>query len=413
MDKPSDMTPADPAADPLVDTAGNGAGSRAPADAKSPGSALAQARRGRRLEVVRIASELRLKPATIDALERDDYAQLPSAVFVAGYIRSYARLLDLDAEPLIERFRALHPDAEAPPPRVVAEAKDRLDKPASSAPLLVAMLLALAIGGGYFWWVGHREATTAADLSSATIAAEDDAPDSQTDAVAMPGRPPSDEPLDRTGAPAADLTGLTGNQLGEQAADQTGDLTAEGTEGLADRQATDLGIGQSDSDIGATDSARLGDGSDAVGDDQQAGDLPQPAALTQSIDDATNLAADLLAAESTAQTDSEASPGPAAQTGSEVKIRFSGPCWVDIRDAAGEVQLFGEMADGDSHVLGGEPPYSLVIGNASATEILIGGRPFDVRAVAKGNVARFELDPVALQQAEADRDATRAAADAD
>ena len=229
----------------------------------------------------------------------------------------------------------------------------------------------------------------------------------------MPGRPPSDEPLDRTGAPAADLTGLTGDQLGEKAADQTGDLTADGTGGLADRQTTDLGIGQSDSDIGATDSARLGDGSDAVGDDQQAGDLPQPAALTQSIDDATDLTADLgLAAESGAQTDSEASSGSAAQTGHDVKIQFSGPCWVDIRDAAGEVQLFGEMADGDSHVLGGEPPYSLVIGNASATEILIGGRPFDVRAVAKGNVARFELDPVALQQAEADREANRAAADA-
>ena len=70
-------------------------------------------------------------------------------------------------------------------------------------------------------------------------------------------------------------------------------------------------------------------------------------------------------------------------------------------DVAGEVQLFGEMADGDRHVLGGEPPYSLVIGNASAVTMTVGGTPFDVRAIAKGNVARFELDPADIVAAPA------------
>ena len=85
---------------------------------------------------------------------------------------------------------------------------------------------------------------------------------------------------------------------------------------------------------------------------------------------------------------------PAPTPGSDrVDLAFTGPCWVDIRDAKGTVLLFGEMARGDQETLAGEPPYSLVIGNAAAVEMTIGGTPYDVRAVARGNVARFEIDP--------------------
>ncbi len=45
------------------------------------------------------------------------------------------------------------------------------------------------------------------------------------------------------------------------------------------------------------------------------------------------------------------------------------------------------------HLLGGQPPYSLIIGNAAATKIMVGGQPFDFRSVVRGNVARFILDP--------------------
>jgi hypothetical protein len=40
------------------------------------------------------------------------------------------------------------------------------------------------------------------------------------------------------------------------------------------------------------------------------------------------------------------------------------------------------------------------VGNASATELTVGGRPFDLRAIAKGNVARFTLDPAEIDPTE-------------
>ncbi|MFP4076482.1 MAG: DUF4115 domain-containing protein, partial [Halochromatium sp.] len=86
----------------------------------------------------------------------------------------------------------------------------------------------------------------------------------------------------------------------------------------------------------------------------------------------------------------------ASATAAAVELNFSGPCWVDIRDATGEVLLFGEMSRGDRETLAGEPPYSLVIGNAAAVELSVGGAPYDLRSVARGNVARFELDPAEI-----------------
>jgi cytoskeleton protein RodZ len=77
----------------------------------------------------------------------------------------------------------------------------------------------------------------------------------------------------------------------------------------------------------------------------------------------------------------------------DVVISFTGPTSVDIRDSTMNYGLIGEMDQGDQHLLGGKPPYSLIIGNAAATRIQVGGQPFDFQSVVRGNVARFILDP--------------------
>ena len=74
-------------------------------------------------------------------------------------------------------------------------------------------------------------------------------------------------------------------------------------------------------------------------------------------------------------------------------LNFSGACWVDVRDNDRKFKLFGEMPKGTRKVLGGQPPYKVVIGNAKAVDISVDGKPFDLAPYAKGNVARFTLDP--------------------
>jgi cytoskeleton protein RodZ len=69
---------------------------------------------------------------------------------------------------------------------------------------------------------------------------------------------------------------------------------------------------------------------------------------------------------------------------------------VDVRDATKSFSLTGEMGKGDRRVLGGTPPYSLTLGNATVVAITVKGAPFDLTRVTKGSVARFKLDPANL-----------------
>ncbi len=94
-----------------------------------PGEVLREARRSRDLSMQYIARELRLSVATIDALENDDYRNLPSSAFVQGYIRNYAALLGLEAEPLIAQYVVLREEQQA-----ALAPKRRLVSPRKRAP---------------------------------------------------------------------------------------------------------------------------------------------------------------------------------------------------------------------------------------------------------------------------------------
>jgi cytoskeleton protein RodZ len=72
-----------------------------PAAALTPGRALAEARTRRNQTVAEIAQQLKLSATQVEALEADDYARLPGPVFVRGFIRNYARLVELDGEALV------------------------------------------------------------------------------------------------------------------------------------------------------------------------------------------------------------------------------------------------------------------------------------------------------------------------
>ncbi len=70
----------------------------------TPGSTLASARKVSNLTQREIADALNLSIAVVEAIESGDQDRLPSGVFTKGYIRAYAKLLDLDPEPLVGAF---------------------------------------------------------------------------------------------------------------------------------------------------------------------------------------------------------------------------------------------------------------------------------------------------------------------
>jgi len=72
------------------------------------GSLLASARKEQKKSVEEIADELNLSVTQIKTIELDQSEGLPEPTYVRGYIRSYAKLLGLDAEKILESY--LHPN---------------------------------------------------------------------------------------------------------------------------------------------------------------------------------------------------------------------------------------------------------------------------------------------------------------
>lgn len=72
-------------------------------------------------------------------------------------------------------------------------------------------------------------------------------------------------------------------------------------------------------------------------------------------------------------------------------IRTRADSWVQVRNAAGGVVLQKVLAAGESFTAAGDPPWSVVIGKADATEVIVRGQPLDLKTIARENVARFEV----------------------
>jgi cytoskeleton protein RodZ len=85
-------------------------------------------------------------------------------------------------------------------------------------------------------------------------------------------------------------------------------------------------------------------------------------------------------------------PVPPAQTGlPALGLRARGPSWVEVTDATGAVQLRKTLNAGESVAVSGALPLSVIVGRADAIDVQVRGQAFELRPLAKDNVARFQV----------------------
>lgn len=109
------------------------------------GAVLREARQAQDLDIPAIANRLKIRSVYLRALEEEDIAALPARPFAIGFLRSYARLLKLNPDPLVTALkRRLDGPEAAPPP---AEASAAAQAPAAPASVSSASLDAQSKGG--------------------------------------------------------------------------------------------------------------------------------------------------------------------------------------------------------------------------------------------------------------------------
>lgn len=80
-----------------------------------------------------VAAELRLGTFQIQALEDDDWTKLPGTTYARGYLRSYARLLGLDADQLMAGASTQEIEISRKEPEIEARRKTTAPEPTEAA----------------------------------------------------------------------------------------------------------------------------------------------------------------------------------------------------------------------------------------------------------------------------------------
>ena len=92
-----------------------------------------------------------------------------------------------------------------------------------------------------------------------------------------------------------------------------------------------------------------------------------------------------------AQPASAALPAIADTSAALLMLRARGDSWVQVRDATGRVVFEKKLASGDAAPVSGVLPLSVVVGRADVTDVFVRGKPLELNAVSRENVARFEV----------------------
>jgi cytoskeleton protein RodZ len=112
-----------------------------------------------------------------------------------------------------------------------------------------------------------------------------------------------------------------------------------------------------------------------------------PTVVVETVPSAAQQSASVVPAAQPATKPVE-TPAPSA---SSLTLRTSGESWVEVIDARGQPLLSRRLQRGESVDLEGTPPLRVIVGNAAVTQINFRGRPVNLAASTRDNVARLEL----------------------
>lgn len=172
--------------------------SATPSPVLGPGTQLAQARADLRLSREDVATKLHLSSRQIQAMEEDDFASLPGATYVRGYLKSYALLLGLSPATILEAHSRLTAKpvqqdfSNIAPQREITSRHHQIR-------FTTYLLVVIVIGLAFAWWVGRDARPPATVVTTAPVAP---APDATTESNTNSAATPIPAPAATTSPPA-------------------------------------------------------------------------------------------------------------------------------------------------------------------------------------------------------------------
>lgn len=305
----------------------------ASASGERPGALLKSAREQAKLSEEDVARELRMTVTKVRALEADEYEKLHSDTFIRGYLRTYAKLLNLDPNTILDAYRQTRREAGLGDEPEESPLQINVPAPARSMGKFIVWIVLLLVGiwALSVWFLGNRQETV--EPAPVMDPVSDAAPQALAD----------DDALAQTEAPRETPTG-EGSPRNESPESVPVGSSAEGlTAALAQPEPS-------------------------------GGESPSPQTpQTQ----ASVAAEESEASVSEAASLNEPEAGTENDNLDQMRLSFTEECWVEVTDSRGDVLETDLMQPGQALDLRGEAPFTVKLGNAAGANIQLNGEPFE------------------------------------
>lgn len=296
------------------------------------GSLLKLSREQLGVSVADIAGQLHLRPCIVEDIEADRFEQIASPIYVKGYVKNFARIVQADPK-VIERClvkqlpEACAPDMQSFSRKTTRQARD--GRLMFVTYLIVFILLALLV----LWWVQKSDTLSDIDFSQPTV---EEIADSSPDDSSF-----------------ADASAIDSSAI-ESTPTHLADTTLEAKDDSSSQ--TNVQLAGINSPADAIE--KLVEHLDPI-DDTSSVDL---APVTLALDNASSLL-----------------------------LTLSGDCWINVTDASGKVLINDLKKSGSRLNVSGESPFKLTLGAPQVVNIELDGKAVSLNDYPSGRVARLTL----------------------
>lgn len=339
----------------------------AAATRENPGEILRQARESRDWSQAEVARKLNLTVTSLNNLEAGAFDKLPGHTFARGYIRAYAKLLDMDQAALVQSFdQCTGTHAQGSDVHALGRIEEPVRLSHNILRIVSLLLLVVVVGGGFVWWKDQSANATKDLFSAAPEHIEVESADGTTQIH------PLDEPEDQA---------VSAGQQPESAAPATEQAPAATESAPLPLAAPTAPVAAAP---GATTAPAAPTVPAATAPAAHAAATPAPAAPVAP-------AAPAVTAPVAAATPAPAAPVAAAAGSGQVNIQFTADCWTSVTDGNGKVLYSGIKRKGENLELAGKPPFAVRLGVARGAQVSYNGQAVDIAPFTSGETARLKL----------------------
>ncbi len=314
-----------------------------------PGQMLSEARKKLSLSIEDIANKLNFKATVVADIEQDIFDQKLPATFNRGYLRSYAKLLNVDKDDVLSAYDML---GIAEVQRSEMQSFSNLtEKQAEHSRLMwlsyliVAILFALMV----LWWLQAPEAIVAEEakpIVEQVVVSSEKLTENATGANRQVNQQVELAKADENNQAALPNTVLPQEQQQKPAAIVANTVATSANKSPLEAQVASQIVNQVGNQVGNN---------------------------VQTV------------------TASVAEEAPQALAVSTAVFTFSGDCWVNIYDATGERVAWGVKKSGYVMTVSGKAPLKVTLGKPELASIVFDDQQVELSTFNVGNIAKFTL----------------------